>query len=165
MRLFRPNETAPSIFEIDFSRLYRQGKRAVIFDLDKTLGGRRPTYLEPRVIDFLKQLTDLGFRVGILTNRRRANHDFVIEHLSKQYPLQHTARKPFKMGFLALLTAMGVSPHQAVVVGDRRLTDIFGANRLAIHSIRVRPWRGDRFSSQTRQEGDETDALSAVEDK
>ena len=165
MRLFRPNETVPSIFAIDFPRLYEQGKRAVIFDLDKTLGGRRPTYLEPRVIDFLKQLTDMGFRVGILTNRRRAGHDSVIEHLSKQYPLQHTARKPSKNGFLTLLSTMDVSPHQAVVVGDRRLTDIFGANRLAIHSIRVWPWRGDRFSSQARQEGDETDALSVVGDK
>jgi HAD superfamily phosphatase (TIGR01668 family) len=147
MRLFRPSETVPSIFEIDFPRLYEQGKRAVIFDLDKTLGGRKPTRLEPRVVNLLERLAGMGFRIGVLTNRRRVVRDPVIEQLSKRYPLHHRARKPSKNGFLTLLSAMGVSPHQAVVVGDRRLTDIFGANRLAIHSIRVRPWRGDRFSS------------------
>jgi hypothetical protein len=137
MKLFRPSETVSSIFGIDFPRLYKQGKRALIFDLDKTLGGRRPPQLEPRVLDLLERLTDMGFQIGILTNRRRVDRDPVIEQLSQRYPLHHAARKPSKTGFLALLSAMGVRPQQAVMVGDRLLTDILGANRLGIYSIRM----------------------------
>ena len=138
MRLFRPSETVPSIFAIDFPRLYEQGKRAVLFDLDKTLGGRRPARLEPSVVALLERLTDMGFRIGVLTNRRRVEGDPVIAQLAARYPLCHRAGKPSKRGFLTLLSAMEIPPGQAVMVGDRFLTDIFGANRLGIYSIRVR---------------------------
>lgn len=139
MKLLQPREVVPSIFEIDFARLRSAGKRAIIFDLDKTLGGRRPSRLEPAVLALLEDLTRMGFHIGILTNRRRVNNDPVIEHLAQSYPLLHTARKPSRRGFLSLLAQLQASPHQAVMVGDRLFTDIFGANRLGIYSIRIRP--------------------------
>jgi hypothetical protein len=138
MRLLRPREVATSIFEIDFTKLYSEGKRAVLFDLDNTLGERRPHRLEPDVIALLEELTRTGFHIGILTNRRQAN-DPVIDHLAQDYPLLHRARKPSKKGFRSLLEKLGASPHQAVMVGDRLLTDIIGANRLGIYSIRILP--------------------------
>jgi len=36
---------------------------------------------------------------------------------------------------------LGESPARAVMIGDRRLTDILGANRSGIYSIRVRGFR------------------------
>jgi HAD superfamily phosphatase (TIGR01668 family) len=138
MKLFRPSETVSRIFEIDFARLYKLGKRAVIFDLDKTLGRRRPESLDPAVVRLLERLTDTGFRVGILTNRRRADRDPFLRSLCQQYPLVHRAGKPSKRGFLELLKILNASPQEAVMVGDRFATDIFGANRLAIYSVRVR---------------------------
>ena len=138
MKLFQPCETVSEIFEIDFARLYQLGKRAVIFDLDKTLGKRKPQRLDPAVVRLLQRLVDMGFRVGILTNRRRAHRDPFLRRLSQQYPLVHRAGKPSKRGFLELLRMLDVSPRDAVMVGDRFATDIFGANRLAIYSVRVR---------------------------
>lgn len=136
MRLLRPCEVATSIFEIDFAKLYSEGKRAILFDLDNTLGERRPNRLEPDVIALLEELTRVGFKIGILTNRRQAN-DPVIDHLAQDYPLLHRAGKPSKKGFRSLLKKLGASSHQAVMVGDRLLTDIVGANRLGIYSIRI----------------------------
>ncbi|KPJ57804.1 MAG: hypothetical protein AMS16_00760 [Planctomycetes bacterium DG_58] len=138
MRLFRPRELASSIFDIDFARLYREGKRVVLFDLDNTLGQRWPKQLDPDVVRFLENLKRMGFQVGILTNRRQSNGDQVIEHLAQSYPLLHRAGKPSKKGFLQLLKEFDASPREAVMVGDRLLTDIFGANRLEIYSVRIR---------------------------
>jgi HAD superfamily phosphatase (TIGR01668 family) len=139
MRLLRPDETAASIFAVDYQRLYATGKRAILFDLDNTLGGRRPAKLAPEVTTLLNKLTKMGFRVGILTNRRIGTKDAVIVELAKSYPLRCRAGKPRKKGFLALLAELDVPKERAVMIGDRILTDVFGANRLGIYSIRIKP--------------------------
>jgi len=139
MKLLRPSETAESILDIDYERLYRLGKRGILFDLDNTLGGRRPARLAPEVIALLAKLTKMGFRVGILTNRRFGTKDAVIVELAKSYPLRYRAGKPRKKGFLDILAQLGVSPERAVMIGDRLFTDVLGANRLGIYSIRIKP--------------------------
>jgi len=134
----RPAETVDSIFEIDYDRLAASGRRALLFDLDNTLGRRRPDRLPRRVEGLLERLSEGGFRIGVLTNRRRPAGDPVIERLAGRYDVVHTARKPSRRGYLALLERLGAVPDEAAMIGDRWLTDIFGANRLGIHSIRVR---------------------------
>jgi len=138
MKLLQPRESARSIFEIDYPRLYRAGKRAILFDLDNTLGRRRARQLDTKVIELLANLAELGFRIGILTNRHRLQDDPVIAFLSSRYPLLHTAKKPRKSGFRKLLSQLGALPEEAVMIGDRRLTDVFGANRLGIYTILIR---------------------------
>ena len=79
----------------------------------------------------------MGFKIGILTNRRIGTNDPVIHSLGEKYPVVIRAGKPRRRGFRELLTRLGVSPSEAVMVGDRRLTDVAGANRLGIYSIRI----------------------------
>ena len=135
--LLRPNETTPSIFAIDYRRLYRDGKRAILFDLDNTLGGRRPRRLDPRVDALLADIARMGFKVGIVTNRRIGTNDPVIHSLAERYPVVVRAGKPRRRGFREILVQLDTSPREAVMVGDRRLTDVIGANRLGIYSIRI----------------------------
>ncbi len=137
MKLLKPDEKASSIFAIDYEQLYRDGKRALLFDLDKTLGAHRPRRLEPEVSALLEDLTTLGFRIGILTNRRIGTKDPVIVELRCKYPLRVRAGKPRKGGFKEILSQLDVSYERAVMIGDRLLTDVFGANRLGIYSIRI----------------------------
>ncbi len=139
MKLLRPHETVPSIFAVDYSRLYRAGKRAILFDLDNTLGGRRPRQLDPKVKQLLEEITRIGFKIGILTNRRIGTNDQVIRSLEEKYPVVVRAGKPRRRGFREILKQLDASPDEAVMVGDRRLTDIIGANRLGIYSIRICP--------------------------
>ncbi len=138
MNILKPRERERSILDVDYARLYRDGKRALLFDLDNTLGKHRPERLAPEVTSLLADLTSMGFSIGILTNRRNANGDRVIKNLSSKYPVRHRARKPAKNGFLDILSQIGISCDRAVMIGDRRLTDIFGANRLGIYSIHIR---------------------------
>ncbi len=138
MKLLRPCEEAGSILDIDYKKLYRLGKRGILFDLDNTLGGRRPAQLAPEVTTLLDKLTKMEFRIGILTNRRIGTKDRVIVELAAKYPLRCRAGKPRKKGFLDILAQMDVPPEHVVMVGDRLFTDILGANRLGIYSIRIK---------------------------
>ncbi len=137
MGLLRAHEVAHSIFDVNYPRLWASGKRAVIFDLDNTLGERRASKLDPNVRKLLDDLRDRGFRVGVLTNRRWRSVESLVAELGPDMPLIRMAHKPSRKGYATLLGRLGVSAAEAVMIGDRTLTDVFGANRCGIHSIRV----------------------------
>jgi len=138
MRLLRASETARTIFEIDYDQLQSTGKRVLLFDLDNTLGRHGAEQLPEAIVDFLSSLAQRGFGVGVLTNRRRNSEAPSVHALRECFPVVHAAGKPARRGFLRLLSLLGGSPETAVMIGDRRLTDVLGANRLGIYSIRVR---------------------------
>ncbi|UCF09712.1 MAG: HAD-IIIA family hydrolase [Candidatus Bipolaricaulota bacterium] len=137
MGFLLPAETVDSIHEIDYERLRAQGIRALLFDLDNTLGPRRAHRLRPEVYALLERLEADGFRVGVLSNRRRLG-GAVIDELCNRFALLQAAGKPGRVGFLVLLAELEVAPGEAAMIGDRYLTDVIGANRLGMHAIRVR---------------------------
>lgn len=134
----KPDRTVDTIFDIDYAALRADGVHALLFDLDKTLGARRAASLSQRVHHLFETLTEQGFHIGILTNRRRPDDDAVVKALSDRYVLLHTAGKPRRRGYLAMLDRLEAVPAEAAMIGDKLITDIAGANRLGITSIRVR---------------------------
>jgi HAD superfamily phosphatase (TIGR01668 family) len=141
-RLLEPDETAATIFAVDYGRLFADGKRALLFDLDNTLGAGRPNRLAPRVEKLLRELASTGFRVGILSNRRR-RIDPILSNLRGRFPARLRAGKPARRAFHELLEEMGARPGEAVMIGDRRLTDVLGARRAGIHSVLIAKTRSD----------------------
>lgn len=141
MRLLRADEVAQSIFHVDYDALWNGGKCALIFDLDNTLGERWASELHPRVRKLLADLSERGFRIGILTNRRRGGADPVIADLAALYPTIRMAHKPSRRGYAKLLARLEASAAEAVMIGDRTMTDVVGANRCGMRSIRVRGFR------------------------
>lgn len=142
LRLLRPSETVDTVFDIDFERLLQVGRRAILFDLDNTLRKRWGPELFPGVEALLTGLRRSGFAVGILTNRRQVRRDPLLGTLARTFETEVHARKPRRGAFLALLGRLQASPAEAVMVGDRRLTDVLGANRLTIYTILVVHPRG-----------------------
>jgi hypothetical protein len=140
MRRLRPNETVETVLDIDFEALRAQGKTALLFDWDNTLTKRRSCVLPQPSAALLSRLTDSGFRIGILTNRRaRRTADGV------SFPMIYHAGKPRGRSYRSLLTQLAASEHEAVMIGDRRLTDVLGGNRVGLYTILVRrpPRNGD----------------------
>ena len=135
LRLLRPAETAPTVFDIDFEGLLHSGKRAILFDLDNTLRKRWALTLLPGGEALLARLQDMGFHLAIITNRKRVARDPLLRKLVSRMNVAYHARKPSPGSFLSVLSELGVPPDEAVMVGDRRLTDVLGANRLGIHAI------------------------------
>ena len=128
----RPTEKVETILDIDFEKLRSLGKQALLFDFDNTLA-KKGSRVMPAVSNaLLADLAATDFRIGILTNRRKQK---TIAGLS--FPIIYNARKPWYAGYLAMLEMLSSSPKQAVMIGDRYITDALGANCLGIHTIRV----------------------------
>ena len=137
MGLLRAHEVVGSVHEINFARLLGAGKSALIFDLDETLCKRATTHLGEELVQFLARLQSKGFKLGVLTNRRRNASDPIIHSLREFMPVVTAAGKPFHAGYREMLGLLSARPEQAVMIGDRIVTDILGANLMDIHSIRV----------------------------
>jgi len=129
----RPAETVETIFDIDFEKLRSLGKQALLFDFDATLAKKGARVILSTSNALLADLAAAGFRIWILTNRRTRK---TIAGVS--FPIIYHACKPRRVGYLTLLEMLSSSPEQGVMIGDRYITDALGANRLGIHTIRVR---------------------------
>jgi hypothetical protein len=105
MRL-RANEVARG-FDVDYERLWATGVRALLFDLDNTLSRRASKKLGEEARELLRGLEERGFRVGILTNRKRGPANELAVELAKQF-----TRRGIKL-------LMGTKVDGAEVKGDK----------------------------------------------
>jgi HAD superfamily phosphatase (TIGR01668 family) len=138
MRLLRAREVADSVFSINYERLWTRGIRALLFDLDNTLGRRGSKSLGDEARRLLRDLEGRGFKVGILTNRKRHRANELTPQLAREFVVLDVARKPHRAGFAHVIAELGETATTAAMIGDRRFTDVLGANRSGIYSIRVR---------------------------
>ncbi len=135
---FVPDQRLLSIKDLDIEKLKALDKRGIIFDLDNTLGEQGADEVDEEILKLFKKLLKSGFKIGILSNDRGNNRKNLKEKLS-HLPIIFDAKKPRRGGYRKILTQMGLTSKEAVMIGDQVFTDIYGANRLGIYSILVPP--------------------------
>lgn len=131
---YYPYAYVKSVFSIDYQKLYDNGFRGIIFDIDNTLvhHGDDST---PSADELFRKLHKIGFRTLLLSN----NSEERVERFMKNIDTLSIcdADKPDPTGYLRALEMLQVKREEAVVVGDQIFTDILGANRAGIAGILV----------------------------
>lgn len=131
-----PDEYLDSTYEIDFEQLYEDGYRGIIFDIDNTLvpHGAPADDRSKRLLNYLR---DRGFKIVLLSNNSKARVDMFNEDLHLDtIPM---GAKPFLKNYKKAMEIMGTSKENTFFVGDQLFTDVWGAKRLGIRSILVKP--------------------------
>jgi putative hydrolase of the HAD superfamily len=105
------------------------------------------TELAPDAVQMLKELRDLGLKVGVLSNtiwsRRRHEdifaRDGVLELLDGAvYTSEIPWTKPHPEAFRAAMHAAGASdPARCVYVGDRLFDDVWGAQNVGMRAVHI----------------------------
>ncbi|AHD04855.1 YqeG family HAD IIIA-type phosphatase [Paenibacillus larvae] len=137
MKKLVPRLSVQSIYQIDLEKLWRQGIRGIITDLDNTLVGAKDPHATPELADWLGHVKQLGFQVVIVSNNREMRVSTFAAPLS--IPFIFAARKPRNVAFHRALKMMNLRPEQTSVIGDQLLTDVLGGNRLGLYTILVQP--------------------------
>ncbi len=134
LALLYPYEYVSDVYQIDYRKLYGQGFRAVIFDIDNTLvhHGASAT---PEVEQLFAELKQMGFQTGVLSDNTEERVRSFLQNIQAEYVCE--AGKPGTAGFKAILNRLGVSQERAVYIGDQIFTDVLGANRSGVASILV----------------------------
>ncbi len=131
-----PDEYLDSTYEIDFEQLYDDGYRGIIFDIDNTLvpHGAPADDRSKRLLNYLR---DRGFKIVLLSNNSKARVDMFNKDL--QLDCIPMGAKPFLKNYKKAMQIMGTSKENTFFVGDQLFTDVWGAKRLGIRSILVKP--------------------------
>ena len=133
---FYPDAWVDSTYEIDFEQYYKEGYRAVIFDIDNTLVPHGAP-ADERSIALFKRLHALGYRTLLLSNNKEPRVKPFAEAVEADYI--YKAGKPAVGNYLAACERMGVAKEETLFVGDQLFTDIWGAKNAGLRNILVKP--------------------------
>ncbi len=136
LQRFYPNEMIDSAYQIAFARLYQEGYRGVIFDIDNTLVPHGAP-ADSRAKALFGQLKEIGYQCCLLSNNKEPRVKMFNDEVKVQYIFK--ARKPKVSGYGRAMELMGTDTSNTLFVGDQIFTDVYGANRAGLYTILTRP--------------------------
>ena len=131
-----PGEYLDSTYRIDFDRLYKQGYRGIIFDIDNTLVPHGAP-ADERAISLFAHLKELGYQCMLLSNNKEPRVKMFHDAVHVRYIYKAGTPKP--SGYRKAMEEMGTDPSNTLFVGDQIFTDVCGANLAGIRTILVKP--------------------------
>ena len=130
-----PDEYMDSTYAIDFKKLYKDGYRGILFDIDNTLVPHGAP-ADERAIALFKELKQIGFTTCLISNNKEPRVKSFCDKVDSDYIFK--AGKPKCFGYEKAMERMGTDRSNTLFVGDQIFTDIYGANRTGIRTIMVR---------------------------
>lgn len=133
---FFPDEYLASAYVVPFEKLYEQGYRGVIFDIDNTLVPHGAP-ADERAKKLFDRLGKIGFKSCLLSNNQEGRVLMFNREIKTDYI--YNAHKPSTKNYIRAMEIMGTDPASTVFVGDQLFTDVWGAKRAGIRNILVKP--------------------------
>ena len=136
LQRFYPDEYMDSAYQIEFARLYQEGYRGVIFDIDNTLVPHgAPADKQAKAL--FVQLKELGYQCCLLSNNKEPRVAAFAREVDSPYI--YKSGKPAVRSYKKAMENMGTGTKDTLFVGDQLFTDVYGANRAGIYGILVKP--------------------------
>nr|WP_317282429.1 YqeG family HAD IIIA-type phosphatase [uncultured Sellimonas sp.] len=136
LKQFFPDDYIASTYKIPFEKLYEEGIRGVIFDIDNTLVPHGAP-ADDRAKKLFLKLKKLGYECCLLSNNQETRVKMFNEEIGVHYIFN--AHKPSVKNYEKAMRLMGTDKKTTLFVGDQLFTDVWGAKRCGIRNILVRP--------------------------
>ena len=133
---FFPDDYKMSTYVIPFEKLYEEGFRGVIFDIDNTLVPHGAP-ADDRAKKLFARLKKIGFSSCLISNNQEARVKMFNEEIQTNYI--YNAHKPSTKNYKKAMEIMGTDDSNTLFVGDQLFTDVWGAKRSGIRTILVKP--------------------------
>ena len=131
----KPDYNLKNVYEINLDELKAQGIKCLMFDLDSTLMISKSGNFLLETTEWVNSFKN-DFDVVIISNNKR---DEYIENANKiaPCPVIGKANKPNPKVMSDYLKSKNILPQEAVMIGDRPLTDILAGKLLGCKTILV----------------------------
>lgn len=133
---FFPDKYVASTYVIDFEKLYEEGVRGLIFDIDNTLVPHGAP-ADQRAIALFDRLKTIGFHCCLISNNQKPRVEMFNKDVQVDYI--YNAHKPSTKNYIKAMEIMGTDRSSTVFIGDQLFTDVWGAKRSGISNILVKP--------------------------
>ena len=135
---FFPDEYVSSTYVIPFEKLYEDGYRGIIFDIDNTLVPHGAP-ADERARKLFRRLENIGFESCLISNNQEKRVKMFNQDIGTKYICN--AHKPSVKNYIRAMEMMGTDRTNTIFVGDQLFTDVWGAKRAGIRNILVKPIR------------------------
>jgi len=135
-----PDYVFKTIYDIPLEKLYEDGIRLILTDLDNTLISYAETLPHERLFEWKKKIEELGFEFILVSNSRKDR----VDKFAKAFdiPYQKFSTKPLKRGIKRAMKKIATKKYdknQVLLIGDQLMTDILGAKRCKIKAGLIYP--------------------------
>lgn len=135
-RSFFPDDYIVSTYVIPFEKLYEEGYRGLVFDIDNTLVPHGAP-ADQRVIKLFQKLREIGFRTCLISNNQEPRVKPFAKQVESHYVFN--AHKPSTKNYKKAMEIMGTDLENTIFIGDQLFTDVYGAKRTGMRNILVKP--------------------------
>ena len=131
----KPDYNLKNIYEINIEELKQQGIKCLMFDLDSTVMVSKSGRFTKQTLDWFDSFIN-DFEVAIISNNKNEQY---VEKANQIAPCKVIgwANKPNPRVMSEYLESVKVRPENAVMIGDRPLTDILAGKLLGCKTILV----------------------------
>ena len=133
--LVKPDYNLESIYDIDLEELKKLGIKIILSDLDSTVMPSKSGTFPDEVIKWINKVRQ-DFDFAVISNNKKKDY---IGKVSSQcdFDVIGNANKPSCKVMREYLLSKNYKPEDAVMVGDRPLTDIVAGKLLGCKTILV----------------------------
>ena len=137
MSKFYPDLYIETIYDLDIEYLKKLKIKGIIFDLDDTLVKHGSQEITKELLEFLQYIKKSGFKAIILSNNTKKRVSPICNKLGLEFVWR--GMKPLSGGFKKAIAIMKLKNKEICVIGDQIFSDVWGAKRMGMHSILVKP--------------------------
>ena len=133
--LVKPDYNLESIYDIDLNELKKLGIKIILSDLDSTVMPSKSGTFPDEVMEWINKVRK-DFDFAVISNNKKKDY---IEKVASQcdFDVVGRANKPSCKVMREYLISKNYKPEDAVMVGDRPLTDIVAGKLLGCRTILV----------------------------
>lgn len=146
--IIKPDYNLKCVYDINLDELENQGIKVIMFDLDSTIMISKSGCYRPETEEWLKEVNK-KFTVAVISNNKSEEYINKVKNISDFTVIGH-ASKPNPEKMKKYLDSLGISPKEAVMVGDRPLTDIVAGKLLGCKTILVDSINAENENIPTR---------------
>ena len=134
-RLF-PDKHVKKVEDISYAELKNKKIKAILLDIDNTIINYEREIKEP-VIEWINKAKQYDIEICLLSNNTQKKVEEIANKLNVKYV--YSSGKPGRKGYIRAMKLLNVKNTEIVAVGDQIFTDVYGGNRLNMHTILVEP--------------------------
>lgn len=146
--IIKPDYNLKCVYDINLDELENQGIKVIMFDLDSTIMISKSGCYRPETEEWLKEVNK-KFTVAVISNNKSEEYINKVKNISDFTVIGH-ASKPNPKKMKKYLDSLGIPPKEAVMVGDRPLTDIVAGKLLGCKTILVDSINAENENIPTR---------------
>ena len=136
-KILRPDTVARTVLDLEFDSFYERGFRLVILDLDNTPAAHGSHLPDDFAIEAIRVIKSAGLQPALVSN---AKTDRAIQFAKAlDMPVIPMAGKPFARKIRRLISHLGFTESQTMLIGDQIFTDVLAARNAGVHSVLVLP--------------------------